>query len=246
MASPYFDPEDLDAEMFDGQQSPSAPPVPAPSYSGPLPTGYSQAEVDDFLSRNPGDSHRVMSALNDRQPQAAPSSSPQTFSFGSGAPSSIAPFTEKFQFDPTKLGQTDAFKFRFDKALGAIKKIGASRGTLLNPQTWKAMEEEASGLASQEVDAEYGRQHGEFLDRFGIHTTNEGSRYDSQRSNRLDDFGMFDTNRNFDRRALEGDRVYGRGVMESDRAFDYGRERDRTNDLFRFTDYGYNSSRYAR
>ncbi len=44
--------------------------LPKLGYSGPLPQGYSQGEVDDWLSRNPGDEHRIMSALSPKaQPQ---------------------------------------------------------------------------------------------------------------------------------------------------------------------------------
>ena len=40
-------------------------------YAGPLPTGYSQAEVQDFLNRNPGDEHRIFEALTPKlQPRA--------------------------------------------------------------------------------------------------------------------------------------------------------------------------------
>lgn len=39
-------------------------------YGGPLPTGYSQAEVQDFLNRNPGDEHRIFEALTPKQSSA--------------------------------------------------------------------------------------------------------------------------------------------------------------------------------
>jgi len=51
-----------------GMPDPSGPPVQArQAYSGPIPDGYSQGEVEDFLRRNPGDDHRVMSALSPKR-----------------------------------------------------------------------------------------------------------------------------------------------------------------------------------
>jgi hypothetical protein len=208
-----------------------------PDYQGPLPTGYSRDDVNDFLRRNAGhegqgyDYGRVMSALNDRggRPSAP---APSSGGFSSGAPASISPFT----FDPSSVGKSDAFKFRFDKALEALQRTGASRGSYFSPQTWKAIEAEASGQASQEYGAEFGRQ-------FDTHRWNEENRYNSQRSNRLDDFGIYDTNRRFDRGVYEDDRNFGRGVYQDDRNFDYGKNRDTMGDYWRFIDYGYNSAR---
>jgi hypothetical protein len=170
---------------------------------------------------------------------------PQTFSFASGggssAPQSIQPY-QSFAFDASKVGTSDAFKFRFDNAMRAIERSGAAKGTLLSPQTTHALQDRASGLASEEFDAEYGRQANTYGMNFGTHSWNEGNRYNSQRSNRLDDFSMADTDRRFGLDVSQ----FNRGNFESDRAFDYGRERDTVDDTWRFVDYGYNAARNPR
>jgi hypothetical protein len=166
-------------------------------------------------------------------------SSPQAYSFASGAPQSIQPYSQPFAFDASKLGQTDGFKFRFDKAMQAIERSGAAKGTLFNPQTWKSLQSEASGLASQETDAEFGRQASTYDRNLGVHQWNESSRFDSQRANRGDDFSFMDANRRF---GLSADQ-FARGNFESDRGFDYTRERDRIGDEWRFIDMGYGAAR---
>lgn len=208
----------------------NVPPA-ASSYTGPVPPGFSQADVEDFLRRNPGDEHRVGEALV-RSPQpTAPSGG--GFSFGgAGAPQSIQPYSTPFSFDQSKVGDSQAFKFRFDKAMEAIQRSGAARGTLLNPQTWKAMQDEASGLASQETQAEYGRQLGTYGQNFDVHAWNEGNRFNSQRANRGDDFSFMDTNRRFDR-----------GIYEGDRAFSYGQNRDDMADYWRGEELKYGAAR---
>jgi hypothetical protein len=206
-----------------------AAPAASGGYTGAVPNGFTQADVNDFLARNPGDEHRVSEALV-RGPEGGGQSSIQT----SGAPQSIQPFGG-FSFDGSKVGESGGFKFRFDKAMQAIQRSGAARGTLLSPQTLKALQEEASGLASQEYGAEFDRQ-GQTYDRnFGTHTWNEGNRYNSERTNRLDDWSFADSDRRFNR-----------SNFESDRSFGYGQERDRADDTWRFIDYGYNASGYAR
>lgn len=66
----YNDPRTEEIDPATGLPKPPAPAAAAPGYGGPLPPGYSQGEVNDWLSRNPGDTGRVMSALNDRGPKA--------------------------------------------------------------------------------------------------------------------------------------------------------------------------------
>lgn len=198
------------------------------------------------------------------QQVAAPAqSAPQNIPIGP-APQSIQPY-QPFSFDPSQVGQSDAFKFRFDKAMQAIQRSGAAKGTLLTNQTLAALQREASGLASQEYDAEYGRQANTYDLNRGTHQFNEQGRYDSQRANRLDDYSFMDTDRTFNRGVYEDDRNFGRGVLESDRAFnrgvlesdrgfnrgvlesdrnfDYVKDRDKMDDYWRFIDYGYGSQR---
>ena len=199
--------------------------------------GAGETDLANLHGKNPEDRAAFIAALDAQYARrAAPSgggggSAPaQSASggFSSGAPQSIQPFS----FDPSSVGKSDAFKFRFDKALEAIKRVGVAKGSYFNPQTWKAAEDEASGLASQEFGNEFDRQ-------FQTHDWNETNRYNSQRSNRLDDFGMFDTNRRFDRSVYQDDRNFGRGVFENDRNFDYGKTRDTMGDYWKFIDYGY-------
>lgn len=210
-----------------------APDVPASqatsSYTGSIPQGFTQADVDDFLRRNPGDTHRVGEALV-RGPQA--SAAPMAPSGGApGGPQSIQPFGG-FSFDTSKFGQTDGFKFKFDKAMQAIQRAGAAGGkSIMHPQVWKAMQEEATGLASQDINDEFGRQASTYGMNFDTHAWNEGNRFNSQRTNRLDDWSFMDA-----------DRRFGRGVLESDRGFGYQQDRDRIGDTWRFIDYGYGAT----
>lgn len=240
MAYLFWDPEDgveVISEPPIPGHSPSAPPVPpvGPNYEGPLPTGYSREQVNDFLARNPGhtpgtyDTSRIFSALT---PPSSGSPGGSAAAPVSGGPAPIAAFTTPFQFDASKLGETEGFKFRFDKAMEAINRGAAANGTLLTGPTQKALQAEASGLASQELDAEFGRQFATHGRAFDVHQFNEPMRFNSMRLNRLDDRAMFENDRNFSR-----------GTFESDRAFGYGQERDRMNDFFRFTDYGFNAAR---
>lgn len=215
----------------------------APSYSGPIPEGYSKEDVEDFLRRNPGDEHRVMSALV-KSPQgggeaSAPSSSGASYE---GAPRAIQPYTP-FSFDASSVGTSKPFTFRYDKAIEAVKRLGASRGTYFNPQTWKAVEAEASGLAADEVNNEYSRQADTYDRNFGTHAWNEEGRYNSERTNRVDDWGFMDGDRRFNRGVYEDDRNFNRGVLESDRGFGYQQGRDKVNDTWRFIDYGYGANR---
>jgi hypothetical protein len=173
--------------------------------------------------------------------QAAPGQ-PSTFSFAGGsAPQSIQPY-QPFSFDASKVGSSDAFKFRLDKAMQAIERSGAAKGTLLTPQTLKALQGEASGLASEEVGNEYGRQAGVYDRNFGTHQFNETNRYNSQRTNRTDDWGFMNADRQFNRGVLESDRGFNRGTLESDRGFDYTKQRDLADDTWRFIDYGYRAA----
>jgi hypothetical protein len=199
------------------------PPTEQAPYTGPVPQGFTQGDVENFLARNPGDEHRVSEALvpSSQGGQSAPMPT-------SGAPKSIQPFGQTFGFDASKLGQTEDFKFRYDKAMQAIERSGAAKGTLLNPQTWKAMQAEASGLAAQYTNDEFARQAGTYDRNFDTHAWNESSRFNSQRTNRVDDWGF-----------ANADRQFNRGVFESDRGFGYGQQRDNINDQWRFIDYGY-------
>jgi hypothetical protein len=67
-----------------GMPDPSGPPAQVrQAYSGPVPEGYSQGEVEDFLRRNPGDEHRVASALSPkrRDEPAAPAQQAPNYQF---------------------------------------------------------------------------------------------------------------------------------------------------------------------
>lgn len=229
MAADFWDPEDLE---------PAPGSTPLGPYSGPLPPGYSQRDVDEWLTRNPGDEHRVLSALTDRQAghgtdPIAGSATQGGSQFGVAAPPSIQPFTR--QFSAPTLEQASAspgFQFRLGEGLKALQRSAAARGTLLTGGTLKSLQGYAQDEASQEYDKVYGRALGEYQQDFGVHQFNEGQRFASQRANRLDDYGIF-----------SGDRAYNRGVFESDRGFGYQQGRDWMNDRFRLIDYGYGASR---
>jgi hypothetical protein len=146
-----------------------------------------------------------------------------SFSFASQAAAAPSVNGPQFAFDESRLGSGKTFQFKFDKAMEAIKRLGAGRGTYFNPQTTDAAQAEAVGLASQDVEGEYARQAGTFDRNFGV----QRWQTDTTRQNRLDDFGIMDTNRRYER-----------GVLESDRGFGYQQDRDRMADTWRFIDYG--------
>lgn len=81
--NPGFTGEDLEYNVPDGPirdfPVPEGPIVPAPQvpqaptpYGGPIPQGYSQAEIDHFLADNPGDEHRIGAAFPAKQQTASP------------------------------------------------------------------------------------------------------------------------------------------------------------------------------
>lgn len=143
---------------------------------------------------------------------------------GSGAPQSIQPFTREFNA-PTidSVRNSGTFQFRLGEAINAIKKAGLAKGTFFTNQTAKALEEQASGIGSDEYDKQYDRSMGEFLTGRDTHFLNEEGRYGSQRTNRVDDwgqatdiFGMGRTNRMDDNTI----RLSDQSILDSNRGFD--------------------------
>lgn len=150
----------------------------------------------------------------------------------SGAPQSIQPFTRTFTA-PTMddVTKSEPFRFRLGEALQAIERGGLAKGTFGTNQTWKALQEQASGMAGDEYARQYDRKLGEFLTERDIWNQNEQNRFGSQRTNRMDDRGIFEDDRNFSRGVFESDRGFGRLLnrdarsdFESDRGF--GRQID--------------------
>jgi hypothetical protein len=160
-----------------------------------------------------------------------------------------------FQGDKTR--RSDEFGRTFDRAL---------TGYQTDFNTFQGDKERRTAAFGQQFD----QARGAYLDRAGIHNQNETGRYSSERSNRMDDFSMFDADRNFglaDRNMglaeRTADRNFGlaeRGFGENVRMNNFGidqslwgrgnteREQDRIHDqrgvdnLFRFTDYGFDAA----
>jgi len=225
-----------DVEQWDPQPDRVAT-NPGGMYGGDLPQGYTLAEVQDYLARNPGArDDQVMAALNDRVPgHGLDGSGEGGFSAGTFtqlAPQSIQPFTAQFSA-PTmqQAEQSPGFQFRLGEGLKALQRSAAARGTLLTGGTLKSLTDYAQGSASQEYDKVYGRAMGEYGQQFGIHQWNEGSRFDSQRQNRADDYGMF-----------ANDRGFNFGVFTDARNDRRRVEDDWYNRRFRLADYGYGAA----
>ena len=96
-------------------------------------------------------------------PAATPAGPVSTWQGGSG----ITP-TQRFDFnfDESKVGQTDAYKFRQEQSLEALDRRLAAGGMRGSGNRYAGILEMASGLASQEYEAEYGRQYGAARDAY--------------------------------------------------------------------------------
>lgn len=70
----------------------------------------------------------------------------------------IAPELEQFNFDPNQLGQTDAFKFRFDTGQQATDRALAGNRGLGSGNRLLALQNFGQGLASTELENEFARQ----------------------------------------------------------------------------------------
>ena len=130
-----------------------------------------------------------------------------------GAPQSIQPFGQQFTA-PTldEVRNSPGFQFRLGEAMQAIERSGLAKGTYFTNRTARAMQGQASDLASAEYDKLFNQKMGGLTTNRDTHFLNEGGRYDSERANRLDDFGMFDTNRKFDFGVMDSNRNFGRAT----------------------------------
>jgi hypothetical protein len=217
-------------------EEPAAAPAPAtpqmPNYSGPLPEGYSQGEVNEWLSRNPGDEHRVMSALSPKaQPMTAPTSAqmmPQTQA--SGFQSKLESYLDKVlssggMFDSGLVQQRkESAKDQFDMArrgrVSSLKADLASRGLLSLPGAKSGAE---VGALSR-LDADLGASYGSAIrDIFSNEQENASNRFMSalglgtQRANANDEIGLGMSRLNLDRDLgfgkLDLDRMLGTGNL---------------------------------
>lgn len=266
----FWDDEDLidDPWRNEGVWNPNAPnldPSTGKYSDGSVPGGDPQAEqqarLAQFRAEAAAKGHRIdesdavalqqMQRFGWQPGQSLPVNTTDRPSTGGGggsfsfaAPSAISPFASTFKA-PTmdEVSNSAGFKFRLENGIKALERRASAGGILGNPGTWQGISNWASDYASDEYDQEYDRRMGEHLTARDTHYGNEDRRYSSERTNRGDSFNFADTNRRFDRGVYEGDRAWGRGIYESDRNFDYTKGRDRVNDMFRYTDYGYNSAR---
>ncbi len=83
---------------------------------------------------------------------------------GGGAFSPIQAFN--FDFDASQLGETDSYKFRQEQSLEALDRRLAAGGMRGSGNRYSGILELASGMASQEYEAEYGRQYGRARDAY--------------------------------------------------------------------------------
>jgi hypothetical protein len=186
-------------------------------YNEALAAGIPKAYIDDFLRRHPGDYNRIIEGYSNQPGGGGDEGGGGALRIGAaggsgygGAPNAMQPFNRQFTA-PTmaEVQGSEPFKFRLGEAVNVIKRAGLASGNFLTNNTAKALQEQASGIASEEYGKEYGRRWNEYTGAADIHFQNEGNRYSSERTNRTDDFGIFDTNRKFDF-----------GVLDSNRNFD--------------------------
>jgi hypothetical protein len=204
--------------------------------------GLSQDTINDFLARNPGDAHRLLSAYdNEHGPDdPAPASSGMTLASMSGGPRAISPYTRQF-VAPTmeQVQSSPGFQFRLGEGMKALERSAAAKGTLLTGATGKSLAQFGQDYASNEYDKAYGRAVGEFQQDFGVHQWNEGNRFSSERTNRMDSHGidqdLWGRGQADKRWAFEQDQaLWGRKNLEEDQRY---------NRYFKLADFGYNAAR---
>lgn len=88
------------------------------------------------------------------------------FSGGEGGAGTAKIQAFDFDFDESQLGQTDAYKFRQEQSLEALDRRLASGGMRGSGNRYAGILDLAQGMASQEYEAEYGRQYGAARDKY--------------------------------------------------------------------------------
>lgn len=161
-----------------------------------------------------------------------------------------------FSFDPARIADNPAYQVRLSDTIKAVDRGSAAKGLSFTNQAREELLRRAGALASEELEHEFGRQYSTFgtnrgmfesdrgttiglneadrnfaratyLDRAGIHHTNETGRYGSERSNLLDsrawDRDLWDRDRftKLDDRAWDSE-LWGRG--RTDRVDTWGRD----------------------
>lgn len=107
----------------------------------------------------------------------APTASPAMPSGGGSQWTEGVPqqWNERFSFDPSKISENPSYQFKVSELTKGVNRGAAARGLSFTNAARQELGDRLNGLASTELDAEYGRQAGAF-DR---------------------NFGTFDSNRNF-------------------------------------------------
>jgi len=131
--------------------------------AGGLPPGYSQAEVDDFLRRNPGDTARIFTALNDRGPQsqhATPSqqwnnTSQQSSAFYDQLMKRANQSLNVDRNDPTLRAQVDPAVAQQERSSRTyLNQLAERSGSLSNLQGERRLASERGGQAAGQLESQ--------------------------------------------------------------------------------------------
>lgn len=135
-----------------------------------------------------------------------------------------ATFDKKFEFNYDDLANDPGFKFRMDRALKAVERPAAAGGRLMSGRTLGELTDRASGMASDEFSAAYGRKAGEY----GMEWDQFNKAEDRNFSNYLTKSGIFDKNEQA--KVANSDTAYKRKLGEF--GLDYDIFKNNQTDIF--------------
>lgn len=140
-----------------------------------------------------------------------------TISGIAGMPQAYRPFTEPFTWNPADIRGQQDYEFKRDEGMRGIERTASARGKSFTPDTRQALVDWNSSLASTEMGANFDRTRAMYLDKAGIHLSNEGNRFGTERSNVLDAWGRDDSLWNRDRTATNDQWARGTDVWSMGR-----------------------------
>ena len=176
-----------------------------------LASGIPQEFVSSFLAENPLDTNRIAEAYRNAQ-QHGGGETQTMASFGSGAPTTTAPYnpwTRAFSptlgafpsdimqpwsqtytpLDPNTIRDNPLVKTRIDLGREAIEKGAAARGTLLTPGTQSYISTMAGDVASDEYWNLRNAASQDYTNAYNIFAGENNRRSDTYGSQWLRDFG---------------------------------------------------------
>ena len=84
-------------------------------------------------------------------------------------------FDQKFTFDPKEIANDPGYKFRLAEGLKSVQNSGAAKGGGLSGAAMKALNNYASGIASDEVGNAYNRAASDYDRAFNTFNANQGN-----------------------------------------------------------------------